>query len=185
MQRFMLGTPQTPTSDEPAAITDTAPCVGCGLCCDGTLYERARAERYEEERLVQCGLKVSNDSGQGYFGLPCHFFESGRCGIYDDRFTKCRTFRCKLLRGYQSGTISRSEAMEKVRHAMALRSAVEAEEPSAVQVAERKSLRSELGKTRRRPALLLKLMALDYYLDRHFRNKNPQVVQDASAPSRD
>jgi hypothetical protein len=43
-----------PTQCDP--IADTAPCVGCGLCCDGTMFAKARAEPEEEARMANLGL---------------------------------------------------------------------------------------------------------------------------------
>jgi Fe-S-cluster containining protein len=140
------------------------------------MFAKARAEPEEEARMANLGLSLSEENGKHYFDHPCRFSVAGCCTIYDERFTKCRTFRCKLLRGYQAGQISLKEAQEKVREAMRLRSEVEAEEPSAVLITERLRLRSQLCTSNQRPQLLLKMMALDYYLDRHFRNKNPQIA---------
>lgn len=134
--------------------------------------------------MTSLGLSLSEENGKHYFNLPCRFANSGCCTIYDQRFTKCRTFRCKLLRAYQSGEISRERAQEKVRAALMLRSAVEMEEPSAVLMTERLRLRGDASKSTQRPQLLLKMMALDYYLDKNFRNKNPQVAPADGVPER-
>lgn len=133
---------------------------------------------------MSLGLSLSEENGKHYFDHPCRFSVAGCCTIYDQRFTKCRTFRCKLLRAYQSGEISRERAQEKVRAALLLRSAVEMEEPSAVLMSERLRLRGDASTSTQRPQLLLKMMALDYYLDKNFRNKNPQVAPADGVPAR-
>lgn len=148
------------------------------------MFAKARAELDEEERMTSLGLSLCEENGKHYFDHPCRFSVAGCCTIYDQRFTKCRTFRCKLLRAYQSGQISRADALKKVRAAIALRSAVEVEEPSAVLITERLRLREQLGQSNERPDLLLKMMALDYYLDRNFRNKNLQVAQTKEGAAR-
>lgn len=148
---------------------DTAPCVGCGLCCDGTIFERERAEAGEVGRLKIEGLSVIEESGTFYFEHPCRYANCGRCMIYEERFSVCRTFRCKLLASYQAGEISREGALEKVQEALALRSAVTDQAPAAGEWKKRQTLRSELAVTHARPQLLLRLVALDYYLDRWFR----------------
>ena len=154
----------------PAIRTDTAPCVGCGICCDGTIYSRAAARPDEEERLEAAGLELCNVNGKRWFVHPCRFSKDGLCTIYDqERFEVCRTFRCKLLTAYQAGEVDLDEARETIARTFALRSDVAADEPRAALWRERQELRSELEKTRERPQLLLKIAVLEYWLDRWFR----------------
>ena len=95
----------------------------------------------------------------------------GLCTIHDqERFQVCRTFRCKLLKAYQAGEIGREEARATVQKALALRSAVTDEEPDAWLGETRRRLRRELGSTKERPRLHLKIAALDYFLERWFRS---------------
>lgn len=148
---------------------DTAPCVGCGLCCDGTIFSKARAEPEEEERLTAAGLEYFQDSENTWFRHPCRFSKDGLCTIYDQqRFTVCGAYRCNLLKSYQRGETSREDALETVQRALALRAAVAEEEPSAVLWTERQRLRGELQASKERPRLLLKLAALDYWLSSWF-----------------
>jgi hypothetical protein len=163
--------------DLSAPVSDMAPCVGCGLCCDGTMFERVRAEAEEEQRILNSGLSLDEEKGIRYFPLPCPHSVGGRCGIYEGRFTKCRTFRCKLLKAYHDGKIDIREAAEKIGNALKLRDAVAAQEPEAVLLTERIRIRRQANFAKERSKLLLHMAALDYYLDVHFRNKNPQVVQ--------
>jgi hypothetical protein len=165
-------------------VSDTAPCVGCGLCCDGTLFASARAEPKEEQRILSFDLSLDNEGGIRYFALPCPHSIGGRCDIYGKRFTKCRTFRCKLLKDYQAAEIDIREAAEKVRNALKLRDAVAADEPGAAMLTERIHIRRQGNLTKERSKLLLNMAALDYYLDVHFRNKNPQVIQADEAAAR-
>lgn len=152
--------------------TDTAPCIGCGLCCDGTIYWRADAEPGEEERLRGAGLTVLSEGERSWFVHPCRFSSGGLCTIYDrERFAVCSKFRCKLLTAYQAGEIGLDEARATIGEAFALRSAVAAEEPSAALWKERQQLRRDLQSARQRPKLHLKIAALDYYLDRWFRTE--------------
>ena len=152
-------------------VTDTAPCVGCGLCCDGTIFWRAKAEPGEEQRLVSAGLELMKEGEKLWFAHPCRFSRGGLCTIHDqERFQVCRTFRCKLLKAYQAGEIGREEARATVQKALALRSAVTDEEPDAWLGETRRRLRRELGSTKERPRLHLKIAALDYFLERWFRS---------------
>jgi len=150
--------------------TDTAPCVGCGLCCDGTIYWRADAQPGEEERLTDAGLEVIKEGDKQWFVHPCCFSKDGLCTIYDQqRFNVCHTFRCKLLKAYQRGEVSLEQTRETVEKAVALRTELTAENPAARLWTERNKLRRELETTRERPSLLLKIAVLDYYLDQWFR----------------
>lgn len=165
-----------PQNNEPPDLRagDTAPCVGCGLCCDGTIFSKARAEPEEEQRLTDAGLEFFDDGEKHWFRHPCRFSKDGLCTIYDQqRFTVCGAYRCTLLKAYQRGEVSREEALGTVQRALALRAEVAAEEPSAVLWTERQRLRGELERSRERPRLLLKMTALDYWLNRWFHNSRP------------
>jgi hypothetical protein len=148
------------------------------------LYARGRAEPEEEGRILHFGLSLHDEAGTRYFALPCPQCSGGRCGIYEQRFTKCRTFRCKLLKAYQAGELEFREASERVRTALKLRDAVTAEEPAAALLTERIRIRREVDPGKRRARLLLNMAALDYYLDMHFRNKDPQVLRDDQSGTR-
>lgn len=172
------------TSASVRPVDDTAPCVGCGLCCNGTLYLRAKVTPGEEPRLIDHGLELTSDDDRTYFRLPCKYESCGRCTIYKDRFDICRSFRCALLRRYQAGEVELDEAREKVEKALHLLSVVKADEPAAGLFVERNRVRQELserlqslepaerGAVSRR---LLNIIALDSYLERWFRNKKGQV----------
>lgn len=149
---------------------DTAPCVGCGICCDGTIYGRAIAGQHEENRLTRAGLTVIREGEKLWFQHPCRFSKSGLCTIYgEERFSICHTFRCKLLKAYQAGEVSPDEALATVQKALALRSAVVTEAPGAALSAGRKEIRARLEETKDRPGLHLKIAALDHFLDKWFR----------------
>jgi hypothetical protein len=57
-------------------------------------------------------------------------------------------------------------------------------DPSTARLSERIRLRAETAdQSEERRMLLLKMAALDYFLDMHFRIKNPQVVRGEDATS--
>lgn len=150
-------------------ISDTAPCVGCALCCDGTINAMAEARPDEEEALKSAGLSIFESGGKQWFALPCRFSEQGRCTIYDQRFKVCRVWRCKLLESYQAGETSRDEALRRVKVTVGLRAAVAQDEERAVLWTERQKLRVELESSNERPVLKLNMAALDYCIDRWFK----------------
>jgi hypothetical protein len=168
-------------------------CVGCGMCCDGTLYGRARTVVDEHHRIVKAGMEIVSDGEKTYFRLPCAFESCGQCTIYETRFEVCRSFTCALLRRLEQGEISQEQAKGIVARAIDLRAAVTTADPQARVFRDRQSLRAELAegigtsgpeqradKARR----LLDIIALDTYLDRWFRNpkkNNGQSVDDPAA----
>jgi hypothetical protein len=97
-------------------------CVGCGFCCDGTLFVHAVLKPEEKENLPE---KISEnifiEGGRDYFRLPCEYF-MGKCSIYDSRKADvCRSYRCQLLRDFAEHKISQDEAMTIVREAVSMR----------------------------------------------------------------
>lgn len=175
-------------------VDDTQPCIGCGMCCDGTLYTRAKVEAGEEPRLTEHGLMVTVDHDKGYFRLPCPHEKCGSCTIYEKRFVICRTFRCALLKSYNAGEIGLDEAREKVTTAKGLLAAAVADDLAATNTDSRARLRERLageiglGERDHRPRLarqLLNVIALDTYLERWFRNPRKAQSETALEPDSD
>ena len=100
---------------------DSDPCVGCTLCCDGTLYGRARTSPAEVPRVLDHGLEVFEADGSPYFPLPCRRQQDTRCAIYADRFDKCLSFKCALLRSYQRRETTLAQARSHIATTVALR----------------------------------------------------------------
>ena len=151
------------------------------MCCDGTMYSMGKAEPGEESRIAAHGLSLIEHDGQRYFSMPCRHSCEGRCAIYDDRFAKCRSYKCKLLQDYQRGETGPEAAHEIVRTALQLRSDALAAHRDAGLSTERTRLRSELGRSKDHRDLVLRMAALDYFLDVHFRNKEMQVTPEKRA----
>jgi len=160
-----------------------SPCVGCALCCNGTLYGRAKVAPGEEGRILEHGLKLTSFEDKPYFRLPCKYESCGQCTIYETRFEICRSFRCALLRSFDAGEITIEEARTKVAIALDLRAKIASADPEAVRFPERQELRQRLKaelaegtaidreKTAER---LLNMAALDAFLEKWFRNKKLQ-----------
>ena len=169
-------------------VGDTAPCVGCGLCCNGTLYWMAKVTPGEEQRIQGYGLELMEEKGTTYFRLPCHHERCGRCTIYEDRFDICRSFRCRLLRNYQAGEIDLAEARQQVETALALVEKVRADDPAATNAYRRRDIRAQLAEASPEPGtekaararMLLNIVALDTCLERWFRN--PKTVEEPAQP---
>ncbi len=99
-------------------------CVACGLCCDGTLFNRAKTSPAEAPRVRSFGVEVY--ASETHFVLPCPRLDGTACTIYAERFTVCRTFRCALLKKVESGEVDRSRADALVAEAKRLRGAATA-----------------------------------------------------------
>lgn len=180
----MSAEPARTDEDEPLSEASTL-CVGCGMCCDGVLFTNARAEPDELPRLRALGLEVEQVRERTQFRLPCPHHHEGHCGIYSDRFLKCRTFRCALLKRLDSGETTLSEAQATVAQAKAMLARVTALDPAAGQFRERVRQRSEPApgggsddEVRRR-RVLIESLALDLFFDRKFRNRKA-IVMDQS-----
>ncbi len=98
-------------------------CVGCGFCCDGTLFIHAVLKPGERTTVPEKIMEqVFNEGEKDYFWLPCGYF-SQRCTIYESRRADvCGSYRCQLLRDFAGGKITLEEAVEVVREARAMRS---------------------------------------------------------------
>jgi|SRR5690554_942092 len=92
-------------------------CIGCGFCCDGTLFERAALLPGEKEsgklprKIEENHVKTAKGE---WFSLPCHYFK-GKCSIYNlHKAHVCSAFRCKLLHKFSIGKLSKTEALNIV-----------------------------------------------------------------------
>jgi hypothetical protein len=99
-------------------------CLGCGFCCDGTLFHTAKAGSGDtRESFIAIGLTpVNGEAGtEGGFQLPCPVF-TGSCSVYDSAQPGvCKAFRCRLLRSVERGKYTVAEAQQIVRETKALR----------------------------------------------------------------
>ena len=174
-----------------AAIPDgSALCVGCGICCNGTLYDRIAVTPEEQGRLSGLGFSFVQHEQETVFELPCHKESCGSCTIYEARPAICSRFRCGLLQAYQAGAISLDAAKSKQDEARELIAAVAADDPAAARNGPRHKLRLQLAEqmqaggpeTRRALARqFLNVLALDSYLERWFRAKE-QPASSAHIP---
>jgi len=152
-------------------------CIGCGLCCDGTLLATALVRPDDAEFVSAAGLEIAEEGQKRYFRLPCPHFSCGSCQIYAKRPKVCRKYRCALLTNLEAGEISRTDALEKIAMAQMLVAAVRRLAPTAVTAAERPALKQrlkaelrELDDRLRQPAAktLLAIGVLEHFLNRWF-----------------
>lgn len=165
-------------------------CSHCGLCCDGTLYARAKMEPFERERMEQLGLKPG-DTEPPFFPLPCPRLSGTCCTIYERRFTICRSFRCTLLSKYLANEVTLEEAQGRVATAKNLLAKITEVNAAAATVLPRREMgrfqaasADGVGEQTRVDAakLQLDIIVLERFLDRHFRKKrSPANEQEAAA----
>ncbi len=105
-----------------APVEEQTICVGCGFCCDGTLFLHAHLNPGERGSLPdKIEENCFTEKDKDYFRLPCQYF-SGKCTIYDrKRADVCSSYRCQLLKDFAEGKLFLSDALETVRDARNMR----------------------------------------------------------------
>lgn len=161
-------------------------CVGCGLCCNGSIFANVPARREELPRIRAAGVPADEANGAPRFHLPCPQLQGARCGIYEQRFSGCRAFRCALLVRLDTGRVTVAEAEAEVDKAKGLLARIAALEPGAVIAAARIELRASgaappPGASPAELRLWVEAMALDNYFDRVFRNRKMLMDETPAA----
>nr|WP_295927019.1 hypothetical protein [uncultured Dyadobacter sp.] len=91
-------------------------CVSCGMCCDGTLFEKG-AIRNEKDRGIADNLEMGTFElhDKLFFKMPCCHFSSC-CTIYESlRPNICSDFFCVPLKKYQKGEQTFGDAKQQVQ----------------------------------------------------------------------
>src|SRR4249919_386734 len=112
-------------------------CIGCGLCCDGTLHGKTTVKPGDEPAVIACGLEIGGEGQRRFFTQPCPRFSCGKCSVYPDRPEVCRTYRCALLKDLEAGAIGETDARETIAVAKSLIAAVRLVDPHAVTPSQR------------------------------------------------
>jgi Fe-S-cluster containining protein len=94
-----------------SSLTDTL-CVGCGLCCDGSLFADVElAGRAEITRLEVLGLEIEDDgAARALLSQPCAALRGRSCSVYPHRPKCCRTFECRLFQQVKAGAVEVRQA---------------------------------------------------------------------------
>ena len=103
------------------ASPETELCVGCGMCCDGTIFTRADVV---DDELVDSPVAVHliTVSGARQLPQPCSLLGSdASCTEYEHRPQTCRTYRCDLLVAVADGQKSMDSAKDVVSETLQLR----------------------------------------------------------------
>ena len=91
-------------------------CSKCGLCCDSTLFADVELRAGEDaKRLKQLGLTLEpKTKSRQAFAQPCACFNGKLCGIYGERPTQCRKFKCGLFKRVDAGEMTPGAALKKI-----------------------------------------------------------------------
>lgn len=93
-------------------------CLSCGICCVGVIFSKVHV--YPEDDLSplkKAGIKVLEEDSKKFFKQKCAAHRENCCGIYKDRPTVCRNYRCRLLRRFERGEISSTDVKKKIADA--------------------------------------------------------------------
>ena len=90
-------------------------CVQCGMCCDGTLFTKARIKNSEDELLAKSlGLNIfSTSDSKIFFEQPCQLFNK-TCTSYENRPHVCSKFICDPLQKVRANDITFDDAENQI-----------------------------------------------------------------------
>jgi Fe-S-cluster containining protein len=171
-------TPLTGQAEDVAQASEL--CVGCGLCCNGSLHDAAALDQDEVEAATATGLNVLQHMGKTGFAFPCPKLDDTRCTIFGQRPRVCSRFMCKVLVDLREDKLTFDEALDHVREARRLYAEMLAIKPDYLTLRDvTVMVRNNLATPGLRP-VLEKGQDLQRYLDAHFRKPNDQKMIDAS-----
>lgn len=161
-------------------------CTSCGLCCGGAVFDTVPVQRAEVDDLIALGLEPYEDPpGQPRLDLPCRHLRGAMCGIYEQRPSGCRAFRCKLLQGLDDGSHTLSsakaiveEAKERIDRAVPLMNGSPVKPHQWRVLLNQWQEGSPAGRaTEAEAKTVLALTLLNRFFDTHFRDSGQQVVK--------
>lgn len=95
-------------SDRESGSTSSSVCVGCGLCCDGTLLSHLAVSDPSDlgSPLSTLGVEVIVEADPPVFALPCPAVVGGICAVHElHRPHACQQFECALAEAVASGFV--------------------------------------------------------------------------------
>jgi Fe-S-cluster containining protein len=104
-------------------------CIGCGLCCDGTVVSHlaVRDESDLGAPLRGLGVEIIAAAEPPVFELPCPAVCDGVCTIHSlHRPSACSQYECKLSRAVLEGEVSAEEARSVISATLGSREQVRA-----------------------------------------------------------
>lgn len=115
--------------DEPVVDSDRGEsiCIGCGLCCDGTLLSHLAVSDESDlgMPLRALGVELIAVAEPPVFELPCPAVDHGTCTIHHlHRPRACAQFECSLSRAVLDGEIEPETARAVIAQTLEVRTAV-------------------------------------------------------------
>lgn len=116
-----------------ATASDGAPaasiCIGCGLCCDGTVVTHLAVSDESDLGwpLRALGVELIVAADPPVFALPCPAVVDGACSVYHrHRPHACEQFACALLHDVTDGRVTPDAARATIADTLARRARVRA-----------------------------------------------------------
>lgn len=94
-------------------------CQSCGLCCDGSLFNRVPLNLTEKVPEAKLAV-ITNHLGARHFTQRCAALEGSSCQVYEERPLACRRYECLLFAALREGEVSLPEAQKVVEDAKIL-----------------------------------------------------------------
>lgn len=176
-------TPLTCTEADSAQASNL--CTRCGLCCLGVIHNAAVLDDDEIAPATAVGLPVLDRPGRPGFALPCPKLAGTTCTIFGHRPRVCGRYMCQVLTDYREDRLSFDEAAGHVSCAKDLLAKVRAVLPDDMSLRDAKATVPRPGESESsEPApqggalleLRLRITALQFYLDKHFRKPKEGTV---------
>lgn len=104
-------------------------CIGCGLCCDGTLFDHLAVQDPSDlgAPLLALGVELVVEADPPVFALPCPALDRGVCTVHHlHRPQACGWFECDLSAAVADGRIGRRAAVQVIADTLDLRDRVRA-----------------------------------------------------------
>ncbi len=140
----------------------------------------------EAAGITRDGVELIDVRRKPAIPQPCPLLQGSVCTIYQDRPGSCRAFVCGVLRRLQRKEITPDEALELVTAAKGLAASVREILPEGQSLPQlrrtwlaeqRAGTRSAGGIAADAPRLHLAMLALNLFLDRHFRKPHQRVTK--------
>ena len=99
-------------------------CIGCGLCCDGTVVTHlaVRDESDLGAPLRALGVEIIAAADPPVFELPCPAVCDGVCTIHSlHRPSACAQYECSLSRAVLDGEVTRAHSVGLIAETFELR----------------------------------------------------------------
>lgn len=144
----------------------------------GAIHNKAVLDAVELPHARALGLEIL-PTEQPMFALPCPRLNGTVCGVYNERPNVCGNYKCQLLQDFEAGATPMAEAVSKVDEVRRLVRELLAALPAGMTLHQARRLAlgaapdqgdGEALSARELSLLRVRATAMEWYIDRHFRN---------------